>query len=96
MNAFADPAQFTARTAVASAPEASDEAVRARLFDQFNAYWLNAAREGVPYDMIGTMSVTAAVYGLLAKHGAAVTAEFLEGLANDVRSGTFSIPPRPN
>jgi hypothetical protein len=75
---------------------ASEEEMRTRLFDQFNAYWVKAAGEGVPYDMIGTMSVTAAVYGLLAKHGAGVTAEFLDALASDVRSGAFSLPSKPN
>lgn len=96
MNAFASPSSFTAPSVPSSTPIGSDEAIRARLFDQFNAFWVNAAREGVPYDMIGTMSVTAAVYGLLAKHGVGTTAEFLEGLANDVRSGTFAVPPLPN
>lgn len=95
MNAFASPNGFTAAPAPTSAPN-GDEAIRTRLFDQFNAFWVNAAREGVPYDMIGTMSVTAAIYGLLAKHGIGTTAEFLEGMANDVRTGMFAVPPRPN
>ncbi|MBP7339049.1 hypothetical protein [Niveispirillum sp.] len=94
MNAFS-PHGFAAAPAPSSSPSA-DEAMRTRLFDQFNAFWVNASREGVPYDMIGTMSVTAAVYGLLAKHGVGTTAEFLEGMANDVRTGMFTVPPRPN
>jgi hypothetical protein len=95
MNAFTDSSQFTMSTPEASGAPGEDEAVRTRLFDQFNAYWLNAIREGAPYDMIGTMSVTAAIYGLLAKHGTETTAGFLDGLASDIRSGMFSIP-RPN
>ncbi len=85
----------TAPVAPAPIPGSSqDEAMRARLFDQFNAFWLKAAGEGVPYDTIGTMAVTAAVYGLMAKHGPKTLAEFLDGLANDVRTGTFHIPGR--
>lgn len=96
MNAFAAPTNFIATAAASSAPEAADEAMRIRLFDQFNAYWLKAAGEGVPYDVIGTMSVTAAVYGLLAKHGGETTATFLEGLAGDIRTGAFTVPSRTN
>lgn len=94
MNAFS-PQGFETASVPANA-SSTDEAIRTRLFDQFNTFWVNAAREGVPYDMIGTMSVTAAIYGLLAKHGVGTTAEFLEGMANDVRSGLFAMPPRPN
>lgn len=95
MNAYTDTTQIIAHTPEMSGAPGEDETVRTRLFDQFNAFWLNAIREGAPYDMIGTMSVTAAIYGLLAKHGTETTAGFLDGLASDIRSGLFSIP-RPN
>ncbi|MQP67416.1 hypothetical protein GE253_18990 [Niveispirillum sp. SYP-B3756] len=95
MNAFTESSQFTISAPEAAGMPAQDEVVRTRLFDQFNAFWLNAIHEGAPYDMIGTMSVTAAIYGLLAKHGTETTAGFLDGLASDIRSGMFSIP-RPN
>ncbi|MDZ5648385.1 hypothetical protein [Nitrospirillum sp. BR 11828] len=89
MNAYT-PAQAFAAATVAAAP-VNDEAQRARLFDQFNAYWVNAASEGVPYDTIGTMSVMASIYGILAKYGKTTTAEYLEILAESVRSGEFSV-----
>ncbi|TWB43822.1 hypothetical protein [Nitrospirillum pindoramense] len=81
---------YTPAQAFAAAP-VNDEAQRARLFDQFNAYWVNAASEGVPYDTIGTMSVMASIYGILAKYGKTTTAEYLEILAESVRSGEFSV-----
>ncbi|ASG22730.1 MULTISPECIES: hypothetical protein [Nitrospirillum] len=89
MNAYT-PAEAFAVATVAAAP-VNDEAQRARLFDQFNAYWVNAASEGVPYDTIGTMSVMASIYGILAKYGKTTTAEYLEILAESVRSGEFSV-----
>jgi len=90
MNAFAATRTADLPTMPAPATELPpDEGMRMRLFDQFNAFWLNAAKEGVPYDIIGTMAVTAAVYGLLAKHGDATTAEFLEDMAGSIRSGEF-------
>lgn len=79
----------------ASAPVVADNGTdeqRARLFQQFNTYWLNANREGVPYDTIGTMSVMASIYGILAKYGKTTTAEYLEILADSIRDGVFSAP----
>jgi len=77
--------------AASPAGPVSEEALRQRLFDQFNAFWVNAMKEGVPYDTIGTMAITAAVYGLQAKHGQSTTAQFLEGILASVRSGEFAI-----
>ncbi|WP_044562199.1 hypothetical protein [Azospirillum sp. B4] len=90
MNAFTSAEAFANATIAAPV---NDEAQRVRLFDQFNAYWVNAASEGVPYDTIGTMSVMAAIYGILAKYGKTTTAEYLEIMAESVRSGEFSVKP---
>lgn len=95
MNAYVSQNDVTAAIAPSSAcPQ--DEAMRTHLFNQFNSFWVNAVRDGVPYDMVGTMAVTAAIYGLLAKHGIDTTAEFLEGMAGDVRNGLFALPSRTN
>lgn len=96
MNAYVSQNDVAAAYAPASSTSPQDEAMRTRLFEQFNSFWVNAVREGVPYDMVGTMAVTAAIYGLLAKHGVETTAEFLEGMAHDVRSGLFAVPARTN
>ncbi|MDE1146219.1 MAG: hypothetical protein PW843_06280 [Azospirillaceae bacterium] len=96
MNAFTTTEDFVAAGLSANAGLSggmNDEAQRARLFDQFNAYWVNAASEGVPYDTIGTMSVMASIYGILAKYGKTTTAEYLEIMAESVRSGEFSVQP---
>lgn len=82
--------------AAANAPGVADtgsDEQRARLFEQFNDYWLNAASEGVPYDTIGTLTVMAAVYGVLVKYGKTTTAEYLEILAERIRDGVFSVEP---
>jgi len=96
MNVFVALADVEPRIAQMSTQTADEEAMRARLFEQFNAYWMQAASEGVPYDMIGTMSVTAAIFGLLARHGVDTTAEYLEHMVETVRSGMFAAPSRTN
>ncbi|MFV3076083.1 hypothetical protein [Niveispirillum fermenti] len=95
MNAYVSQNAIAPVSAGQSAAGTPEEQMRVRLFDQFNNFWINAVKDGVPYDMVGTMTVTAAIYGLLAKHGAGTTVEFLEGITEDVRSGLFSLP-RPN
>jgi len=101
MNAFTtrnealDPATLSApMLSTVSTGIDRDELMRLRLFEQFNSFWINAVNEGVPYDTVGTMSVTAAVCGLMAKHGDKVTAEFLEGVADAIRAGEFKLPLR--
>jgi hypothetical protein len=69
----------------------NEEGMRQRLFDQFNAFWLNGMQEGVAYDTIATMTMTASIYGVVAKHGEGTAIEFLEGLVASLRSGEFAI-----
>lgn len=75
---------------------ASDEEQRKICFEMFNAYWLEAVNKGIPFDTVGTMSITAALFALVAKHGTETTAEFVQDLAKSVLNDEFTTPVRTN
>jgi hypothetical protein len=68
----------------------SNEEQRKLCFDLFNRYWGDAANHGVEFDVLGTMSISAALFALVAKHGREMTAEFVDDLAKSVRSDEFA------
>lgn len=70
----------------------SDEEQRVACFEMFNTFWQEAADRGIPFDTIGTMSISAALFAVVARHGSETTAEFLLDLVNIVRSGEFNLP----
>ena len=47
---------------------------------------------GIPFDTIGTMSISAALFALVAAHGQETTAEFVRDLVDIIRSGEFNLP----
>jgi hypothetical protein len=69
----------------------SDEEQRSLCFKLFNTFWNDAGNQGIPFDTVGTMAISAALFGLVAKHGTETTAEFLEDLARTVREGAFEM-----
>jgi len=69
----------------------TDEEQRSLCFKMFNAFWQEASSQGIPFDTVGTMSISASLFGLVAKHGTELTAEFLEDLAKSVREGSFEL-----
>lgn len=72
-------------------PQMSDEEQRSLCFKLFNTFWNDAGNQGIPFDTVGTMAISAALFGLVAKHGTETTAEFLEDLAKTVREGAFDM-----
>ena len=62
----------------------------------FNKCWEDAASRGIEFDVVGTMSISAALFGLVAKHGNETTAEFVDDLAKSVRNDEFKIKERQN
>jgi len=68
----------------------SNEEQRKLCFDLFNRYWGDAAERGIEFDVLGTMSISAALYALVAKHGREMTAEFVDDLAKSVRNDEFA------
>jgi hypothetical protein len=77
-------------------PEISDEAQRLLCFELFNSYWDECHRRGIDFDTIGTMSISAALFAIVASHGVANTADFLDDLAAIVRAGEFNLPRPPS
>lgn len=75
-----------------SAPPTTDEEQRKLCFDLFNTYWEDAFNKGVPFDTIGTMSISAALFALVAAHGQDTTAAFVRDLVDIIRSGEFNLP----
>lgn len=73
-----------------SVPPMTDEQQRKLCFDLFNAYWEDAFNKGIPFDTIGTMSISAALFALVAKHGKEATAEFVQDLAQNILQDQFS------
>jgi hypothetical protein len=73
-----------------SAPPTTDEQQRKLCFDLFNAYWEDAFNKGVPFDTIGTMSISAALFALVAKHGTETTAEFVQDLVKSIQQDQFT------
>ncbi len=70
----------------------SDAEQRVACFEMFNTFWQDASDRGIPFDTIGTMSISAALFALVAAHGKETTAEFVRDLANIVLSGEFNLP----
>jgi hypothetical protein len=70
----------------------TDEEQRLTCFEMFNTFWQDAADRGVSFDTIGTMSITAALFALVAAHGQETTAEFVADLVNIIRSGELNLP----
>lgn len=70
----------------------TDEEQRLACFEMFNVFWQEAADRNIPFDTIGTMSISAALFALVARHGSETTAEFLLDLVNIVRTGEFNLP----
>jgi hypothetical protein len=73
-----------------SAPPTTDEEQRKLCFDMFNAFWEDAFAKGVPFDTIGTMSISAALFALVAKHGPETTAEFVQDLVKSIQQDQFT------
>lgn len=78
--------------APATANELTDEAQRLLCFELFNNYWDQCQQRGISFDTIGTMSISAALFAIVASHGVANTADFLDDLAAIVRAGEFNLP----
>ena len=70
----------------------SDAEQRVACFEMFNTFWQDAADRGIPFDTIGTMSISAALFALVAAHGQETTAEFVHELVEIIRSGEFNLP----
>jgi hypothetical protein len=70
----------------------SDEEQRLACFEMFNVFWQECGDRSIPFDTIGTMSITSALFALVARHGSDTTAEFLQDLISIVRSGEFNLP----
>lgn len=79
-----------------SAPPVTDEEQRKLCFDMFNTFWEEAYGKGIPFDTIGTMSISAALFALVAKHGAETTAEFVGDLAKSILEHEFSNQRKSN
>lgn len=79
-----------------SAPPTTDEEQRKLCFDLFNSYWEDAFNKGVPFDTIGTMSISAALFALVAKHGAETTAEFVQDLVKSIEQDQFTSRGKTN
>ena len=74
----------------------TNEEQRKLCFELFNRYWEDAASRGIEFEVLGTMSITAALFALVAKYGTETSAEFLDDLAKSVRAGEFSFKPKSN
>ncbi|GAB2175163.1 hypothetical protein DLREEDagr8_07210 [Dongia sp. agr-C8] len=74
----------------------TNEEQRKLCFDMFNKFWEDAGSRGIEFDVVGTMSISAALFALVRKHGAATTAEFVEDLAKSVRNGEFNFMDQKN
>ena len=74
----------------------TNEEQRKLCFDLFNTYWEDTANRGIEFDVIGTMSISAALFALVAKYGKETTAEFLDDLAKSVRNDEFSFQNKTN
>ena len=72
----------------------TNEEQRKLCFDLFNAYWEDATKRGIEFDVVGTMSISAALFAIVAKHGKETTAEFVDDLAKSIRNDEFSFQNR--
>ena len=96
-----EPKEMAMDTALARRLDIEDEPLtneeqRKLCFDMFNKYWEDAANSGIEFDTVGTMSISAALFALVAKHGKETTAEFVEDLAKSVRNDEFNFKNRQN
>jgi hypothetical protein len=96
-----EPKEMAMDTALARRLDLDDEPLsneeqRKLAFDMFNKFWEDAASRGVDFDVVGTMSISAALFALVAKHGVETTAEFVDDLAKSVRNGEFNFQNRKN
>ena len=66
------------------------EQQRTLCFNLFNTYWEDAAKSGVGFDVVGTMSISAALFGIVAKHGKEKVVEFIGDLAKSVENNEFN------
>ena len=95
------PKEMAMDTALARRLEVVDEPLsneeqRKLCFDMFNKFWEDASNSGIEFDVVGTMSISAALFALVAKHGKDTTAEFVDDLAKSVRTDEFSFQNKPN
>ena len=74
----------------------TNEEQRKLCFDIFNTFWEDACSRGIDFDVVGTMSISASLFALVAKHGKDTTAEFVEDLAKSVRNDEFQFHNKPN
>jgi hypothetical protein len=74
----------------------TNEEQRKLCFDMFNKFWEDAGNSGVDFDVVGTMSISAALFAIVAKHGQETAAEFVDDLAKSVRNGEFSFRNKAN
>ena len=74
----------------------TNEEQRKLAFDMFNKFWEDAAGRGIEFDVVGTMSISAALFALVAKHGKDTTAEFVDDLAKSVRNDEFKLNTTQN
>lgn len=94
-----EPKEMAMDTALARRLELEDEPLsneeqRKLAFDMFNKYWEDAAARGIEFDVVGTMSISAALFALVAKHGKETVAEFVDDLAKSVRNDEFKLMNR--
>ena len=74
----------------------TNEEQRKLCFDLFNTYWEDAGNRGVEFDVVGTMSISAALFAIVAKHGKETAAEFVDDLAKSIRNDEFSFQTKKN
>jgi hypothetical protein len=96
-----EPKEMAMDTALARRLDLEDEPLsneeqRTLCFDMFNKFWEDAGSRGVEFDVVGTMSISAALFALVRKHGADTTAEFVDDLAKSVRNGEFNFKDQKN
>ena len=74
----------------------TNEEQRKLCFDLFNTYWEDAGNRGIEFDVVGTMSISAALFAIVAKHGKETAAEFVDDLAKSIRNDEFSFQSKKN
>jgi hypothetical protein len=74
----------------------TNEAQRKQCFGLFNSYWENASNQGIEFDVVGTMSISASLFAIVAKHGKEMAAEFVDDLAKSIREDEFSFQRTDN
>ncbi len=72
----------------------TNEEQRKLAFDMSTRSGKTRASRGIEFDVVGTMSISAALFALVAKHGKETTAEFVDDLAKSVRNDEFKLKER--